>query len=149
MTPAQNQLYWREWSAVVKACKSHGWPVPDRHELHAQALGRDKSHLHFTNQDFDLVLAEFRAISQPANLQAQLHALDQPRLRLLYAIRRLAPAPYSAAIARAKFGQPDPDQLTLGQLAQLHLTLISRARAKAARRPDPPSPSLDSQSTPG
>ncbi|HRT57624.1 MAG TPA: hypothetical protein P5038_13440 [Candidatus Paceibacterota bacterium] len=130
MTRAQDQLYWREWAAVVRTCKAHGWPVPDRHELHASALGSDKSHLDFTNADFDLVLAQFRAISQPDNLGAQLRAQDQPRARLLYSIRRLAPEAYSAKVARDKFGTADLDELGLGQLAQLHITLAARARRK-------------------
>src|ERR1035437_7933284 len=84
MTPLQNSLYFREWGRVRAACKEQGFPVPDRHSLHVKALGNDKSHLDFTNVDFDLVLAEFRALSQPDNLAAQLRQQDMPRRRLLY-----------------------------------------------------------------
>src|ERR1035441_4613794 len=64
MTPLQNSLYFREWGRVRTACKQQGFPIPDRHSLHVKALGQDKSHLDFTNVDFDLVLAEFRALSR-------------------------------------------------------------------------------------
>ena len=100
MTALQNSLYFREWGRVRAACKLHGFPVPDRHSLHVKALGQDKSHLVFTNDDFDLVLAEFRALSQPDNLAAQLRQQDMPRRRLLYSIWRLAPEPYWRAIAQ-------------------------------------------------
>ena len=63
MTASQNRLYFREWGSVRAACKAHGWPVPDRHELHVRALGFDKSHLDFNNEDLDKVLAEFRKLS--------------------------------------------------------------------------------------
>ncbi len=84
MTALQNRLYFREWGRVRAVCKQHGFPVPDRHALHVKALGLDKSHLDFTDADFDQVLAEFRAISQPDNLAAQLRQQEQPRCRLLY-----------------------------------------------------------------
>ena len=86
MTALQNSLYFREWGRVRATCKQQGFPVPDRHALHVKALGQDKSHLDFTNDDFDRVLAEFRALSQPDNLAAQLCQQDMPRRRLLYSI---------------------------------------------------------------
>ena len=92
MTALQNRLYFREWGRVRAACKQQGFPIPDRHGLHVKALGFDKSHLDFTNEDLDQVLAEFRAISQPDNLAAQLRQQDMPRRRLPYSIRRLAAA---------------------------------------------------------
>ncbi len=84
MTALQNRLYFREWGRVRAVSKQHGFPVPDRHALHVKALGLDKSHLDFSDADFDQVLAEFRAISQPDNLAAQLRQQEQPRCRLLY-----------------------------------------------------------------
>jgi hypothetical protein len=134
MTPAQNALYFREWGRVRSVCKQQGFPVPDRHSLHVKALGLDKSHLDFTNNDFDLVLAEFRAISQPDNLAAQLRQQDMPRRRLLYSIRRLAAEPYWRAIAQDKFGTADETRLDLAQLAQLRITLTARARARSRRQ---------------
>lgn len=81
MTPKQESLYWREWAAVRAA-----WPEADRHELHLRALGADKSHKTFTNLEFDKVLAEFRSLSRPADLAAQLRQLGQAKKRLLWKI---------------------------------------------------------------
>ncbi|MCX6922705.1 MAG: hypothetical protein NT154_05745 [Verrucomicrobia bacterium] len=134
MTALQNSLYFREWGRVRVACKQQGFPVPDRHSLHVKGLGHDKSHLDFTNEDFDLVLAEFRALSQPANLAAQLRQQDQPRRRLLYTICRLAPEPYWRSIARDKFGTTDLDRLDLVQLRQLLITLAARSRSRQRRQ---------------
>jgi Tfp pilus assembly protein PilN len=131
MTALQNSLYFREWGRVLAACKQHGFPIPERHSLHVKALGQDKSHLDFTNDDFDRVLAEFRALSQPDNLAAQLNLQDQPRRRLLYSIRRLAPEAYWRSIARDKFGTSDETRLDLVQLRQLRITLTARSRSHA------------------
>ena len=133
MTTLQNRLYFLEWSRVRAACKQQGFPIPDRHSLHVKALGFDKSHLDFTNEDLDQVLAEFRAISQPDNLAAQLRQQDQPRRRLLYSIRRLAAEPYWRSIAQDKFGTADETRLDLEQLRQLLITLTVRARSRQRR----------------
>jgi hypothetical protein len=133
MTALQNRLYFREWGRGRAACKHQGFPIPDRHGLHVKALGVDKSHLSFTNEDLDQVLAEFRAISQPDNLAAQLRQQDQPRRRLLYTIWRMAPEPYWRSIARDKFGTADETRLDLDQLRQLLITLAARARCRQRR----------------
>ena len=134
MTTSQNSLYFREWGRVRTACKQQGFPIPDRHSLHVKALGLDKSHLDFTNADFDQVLAEFRALSQPDNLAAQLRQQDMPRRRLLYSIRRLADEPYWRAIAQDKFGSADETRLDLAQLTQLRNTLAARSRSRSHRQ---------------
>jgi len=134
MTTKQNSLYWREWGALVRYCKAKGLAAPDRHALHAAALGADRSHLAFTNEDFDRVLGEFRAHSRPADLGSQLRQLDQPRRRLNYAVRALAPAAeYWGKIARDRFGTEDLDALSLEQLTQLRNTLADRRRARQRR----------------
>ena len=134
MTPKQNSLYWREWGAVVRHCKAANLPAPDRHDLHQAALGADKSHLAFSNEDFDRVLGQFRSYSRPADLGAQLRQMSQPRVRLKYAINSLAPAAdYWAAIARDRFGTCDLDALSIEQLAQLRNTLADRRRARQRR----------------
>ena len=134
MTAKQNSLYWREWGAVVRYCKAHGLLAPDRHSLHVAALGADKSHLAFTNEDFDRVLGEFRSFSQPADLAGQLRQLNQPRIRLKYAVNALAPAAeYWAKIARDRFGTDDLEALSIEQLTQLRNTLVSRGRARQRR----------------
>jgi hypothetical protein len=134
MTAKQNSLYWREWGAVVRYCKGNNLPVPDRHSLHMAALGASRSHLAFTNEDFDQVLGEFRARSQPTNLGAQLRQIDQPRIRLKYAVNALAPdAAYWAKIARDRFGTDDLSALSIEQLTQLRNTLAARGRARQRR----------------
>jgi hypothetical protein len=134
MSPKQNSLYWREWGAVVRFCKANGLPEPDRHSLHAAALGTEKSHLAFTNEDFDRVLGAFRSYSRPADLAGQLRQLNQPRIRLKYAVNALAPAAeYWAKIARDRFGTDDLDALTIEQLTQLRNTLAARGRAHRRR----------------
>jgi hypothetical protein len=133
MTTSQNSLYFREWGKVRAACKQQGFPVPDRHSLHVRALGQDKSHLDFTNDDFDRVLAEFRAITQPDNLAAQLRQQDQPRRRLIYGITNLAPESYWRVIAQDKFGTDDETRLDLDQLRQLRMTLAARVRSRQRR----------------
>ena len=133
MTALQHSLYFREWGRVRTACKQQGFPIPDRRSIHVKALGQDKSHLDFSNDDFDRVLAEFRAISQPDNLAAQLRQQDMPRRRLLYSIMHLAEEPYWRAIAQDKFGTADETRLDLVQLTQLRLTLAARARSRTRR----------------
>ena len=134
MTTKQNSLYWREWGAVVRYCKGNNLAAPDRHALHLVALGTYRSHLAFTNEDFDRVLAEFRAHSRPADVSAQLRQLAMPRVRLKYAINSLAPAAeYWAKIAHDRFGTEDLDALSIEQLTQLRNTLAARGRAQRRR----------------
>jgi hypothetical protein len=134
MSLKQNSLYWREWAAVLRQCRASGLATPDRHALHAAALGADKSHLAFTNEDLDRVLAEFRSYSRPADLVTQLRQLNQPRIRLKYAVNALAPAPeYWAKIAHDRFGTDDLDALSIEQLTQLRNTLAARGRAQRRR----------------
>ena len=87
MTSKQIVLYWREWGSLGKRCAAEGWTVPDRHELHVRALGRDKSMKLLTNREFDLVLGVFRTYSQAENLQSQVRQMRQPRTRLEHRIK--------------------------------------------------------------
>ena len=103
--------------------------------MHMAALGIYRSHLAFTNEDFDRVLAGFRAHSRPADVGAQLRQLAMPRIRLKYAISSLAPAPeYWAKIARDRFDTDDLDALSIEQLTQLRNTLVARGRARQRRQ---------------
>lgn len=87
MTKAQTFLYWREWNSVVGYCKFRNLPAPDRHELHERALGGPKSSKAFTNADLDLVLAGFRAIYRPHDVNTQLRQQAQPTRRLHWKLR--------------------------------------------------------------
>lgn len=132
ITKKQDWLYWREWGAVRKVD-----PAADRHALHAQALGADKSHKDFSNADLDKVLGVFRAISDASNLNAQLRQAGQERFRLKFSIGKLAPASYTAAICQDRFGTRDLDELTIEQLLQVRITLSARASARRARKAAP------------
>ena len=87
MSPAQTMLYFREVGRARDVLKAKGLPFGDvqRHALHKKALGATKSSKDFTNGDLDKVLAALRAIIDPGDLRAQLHALDQPEVRNLEA----------------------------------------------------------------
>jgi hypothetical protein len=138
MSPKQNSLYWREWSAVRKKLAADpSAPAADRHALHIEALGADKSHHAFTNTDFDKVLAAFRAVTRPADLDAQLRQINQDRTRTLHAIQR-HDHPYIAAIALERFQTSDYTQLPTPKLKLLAMTLTERRRAKARKAaPEP------------
>ena len=121
MTAKQESLYWREWQAVRVACKKANLSEPDRHALHSKALGQDMSHLAFSNVDFDLVLAEFRAVSNPAGVGAQLRQQAQPRARELHKIAELMiclelyhpdPLGYIREIIRDKFNRGSTRQVS-------------------------------------
>jgi len=126
MTYDQDKLYWREWGKAVRYCREHGFSEPDRHELHARALGRDKSHLKFTNRDFDEVLKEFRAISDPNNIEAQKRLIEMPKIRLRHRIRELADEPYLLAIVRDRFKKAALEDLDETELEQLRNSLCDR-----------------------
>ena len=125
MTRGQVSLYWREWNRVRKAA-----PATQRHDLHVQALGFDVSHKDFTNGDLDKVLAEFRAVSEPWNLNAQMRQLNQPRERLMWSIRQRADRPYWEKIMRDRFKKERLEDLSDGELEQLRNTLAARGKKK-------------------
>jgi hypothetical protein len=118
MSPLQEKLYWREWGAVHKAD-----PSIDRHELHIAALGEDKSHKHFTNDEFDKVLGQMRAISKPTDLAGQLRQLNQKKTRLVWKISQEQCA-LLAVVLKSSF---DSFSLTVGdQLrAELYIAQIA------------------------
>lgn len=76
MTPRQTQLYWREWAAVRRAD-----PRADRSVLTVRALGEPTSSKALTNAQLDRVLAVFRAVSRPADVDGQLRQMEQARRR--------------------------------------------------------------------
>lgn len=149
LTRNQNALYWREWSAV-KSVLMPGrstWTKDEetqrRHALHIQAIGDEKSHVDFDNEDFDHVLGAFRAISRPTDLNAQLHALNGQKTRLLFGIRRSAISigvnePYVAGIVRTmnaegKLGSAELEELHPKDLVKVMIAL-RKHQARPARR---------------
>lgn len=92
MTPNQEKLYWREWSAARAALRDLGHKLPDnelRHWLTTQALGEDKPHKAFNNVDFDRFLGVARGYSAMADLGEQLRLQEQPLKRCLFACNAL------------------------------------------------------------
>lgn len=132
MTKAQTSLYWREWQAAKKALVVHQGLLPseadrERHAIHRAELGRDKSSSAFTNRDLDLVLAAFRALSRPDDLQAQIDAADQPSIRLVHAIGRLGlPDDYLDSLAAQLYHGHRWRDLPVEKLEMLRMTAKSR-----------------------
>lgn len=121
-SPAKDGKYWNEWKAV-RAVK----PDLDRHAFHVEVFGEDKSHVDFTNDDFDAFLAACKAITEPGNLQAQLDALNGRKKRLLFGITRAASPDYVAGIVArmrsegklkaSRLDMLDPDDLEKVRIA--------------------------------
>lgn len=138
MTPAQRSLYWREFAAVQRV-----YPDADRHELHAQALGVDKSSSAFTNEDLDKVLATFRAISRPDDFAGQMRQVQQPVTRALYALDQVmrclalyvadAPA-YRDAVMASCFRGKTLSDLRPDQIHTLRMTLWARINGATGMR---------------
>jgi hypothetical protein len=126
MSKSQTALYWREWAAAKRAGRLDD---SDRHRLHIEALGYDKSSTDFTNKDLDKVLSVFRAISRPDDLSAQLRQLDQQKIRILHKCRQLADPAYIARVVLDKFHVHALEELTQAQATMLLFTLTNRARA--------------------
>jgi hypothetical protein len=127
ITKKQNRWYWQEWSKARRVD-----PALDRHALHISALGYDKSHGEFTNEEFETVIAEFLCISEPENLDAQLRLLKQPKVRLIYRITRLAPEAYLQTLLQDRWKTSNLMDLSVSDLHQLRNTL--KARSNALRR---------------
>lgn len=151
LSKPQQLRFWREWSV---ACKVQGWTKTqswtgaqidnERHALLDRA-GFDSLTKVDPLKGFDRVLAELAVLSRPSDLEPQLRAAQQPRIRLLYAIENLAKqislsqlvpgrSAYASAIAIDRFGHADFDRLSLEQLEQLRNTLQSRAAAHKRRQ---------------
>jgi hypothetical protein len=139
LSTAQQHLHWALWKRV-KAKLMPGretWTKHEeterRHALYVQALGDEKSLTAFDNDDFDKVKAAMLAIVEPTNLNAQLHALNGQRKRLLFGIRRLvksmgADELYVAGIVRTmnaegKLGSEDLEQLHPRELTKVMIAL--------------------------
>lgn len=131
MTKAQEKLYWREWGAVRKAD-----PQADRHQIQKQALGVDYHvpHKEYSNRQFDVVLAAFRAISRPASIEPQLRAQAQPAHRQQHRIHEIQKclalyvedvAGYIATVAEDRFGVPADGTFSLDDLSDQETARIN------------------------
>lgn len=107
MTPKQTQFYWSEWAAVRRVCLAKGWAVPERHELHVKALGKEKSSKDFSNGDFDRVLQVFRSFSRPDSVNAGLRQERMPRSRLEHKIKIELMRLLAVCLGSARDGQAE------------------------------------------
>ena len=147
MTKSQSSLYWRTWAGVRKTLiEMGGYSKEDadqeRHEIHKQALGSDKSSKLLNNRDLDKILDHFRAYLVLADgpTTGPARADSQPTKRLIYAITQTGlPEPYLESIARDQFGTSDWRALDEHQLTKFRFTAVSRAaaRRKADRESKP------------
>jgi hypothetical protein len=136
MTSKQSALYWREWQAAKQALVIHQGLLPseadaERHKIHLVELGSDKSSAAFTNADLDKVLAGFRAISRPDDLDGQLRQSDQPHRRLVWAIERLGlDDAYLDSLASQLYGGGPWRDLAVPDLEHLRMTAKARVRQR-------------------
>lgn len=100
----------------------------------SQALGRpvDSASDIKSNKDFDAVKGHLLAISQSANVNAQVAIANMPRTRLIVGIRqRAARLNYHLpALSLDRFHTEDWEGLQEWQLEQLRDTLAAREQAK-------------------
>jgi hypothetical protein len=101
-----------------------------RHACHVVALGRDRSSKCLTAAEADRVVCLFRLLADPLDLGAMVEwekprRLDRTRLlwRVNYGRHKM---PYVWAVARDKFGEPNPERLSDEQLHDLVRTLANR-----------------------
>lgn len=134
LSKAQQALHWRLWKQALPKLMPgrETWTKLEeteaRHALYIQALGEDKSLTEMGNEDFDLVLGALRAIVDPTDLNAQLHALNGQKKRLLYGIRKLASEDYIQGIvhsmnAEGKLGGAVLEELHPRDLAKVMIAL--------------------------
>ncbi len=120
MTKDQRDKYFGFWAGAKKA---QGWinlPKKEedalRYDIQERALGGvRKSSADLTNKEQDIVLAAFRAISSPSDLNFQIRQIEQERTRLLYRIAQQilvlglfmegedGPLKYAQSIVRDRF----------------------------------------------
>ena len=144
MTKAQSSLYWRTWAKVRKTLIELGdYSKEDadaeRHVIHRQALGSDKSSKLLNNRDLDTILDHFKTylVLSDGPSTAPARADSQPCKRLIFAITQTGlPEPYLESISRDQFNTSDWRALDEAQLTKLRFTAVSRAaaRRKAARK---------------
>lgn len=128
-----------EDTAAAAARRVHGLVYADglRHAAHVVALGRRVSSSDLSNKELDRVLVLFALLKDPEDIDALIrwaHPDQDARRRLLWAVQNVGwPAAYIAHVARAKYGQSDPEQLNDAQLRQLLVTLKERTKRRPAQ----------------
>jgi hypothetical protein len=138
MTAAQTKKYWQLWGRVRKALTELGDfskadADAERHAIHREALGCERSSKDFKNRDVDAVFDAFERIlvvfDGPGTHD---RAETQPTARLVWAIEQLGlDEPYLQAIARDQFKTDAWRSLTERQLTRFRYTCTARARSRS------------------
>lgn len=85
MNLAQIKMYRAEWAKAAKVLSAAGRTAEEieakRLAITAQVCGRAKSSTKFTGRELDRVIAAIKAISAPADFNAQMRQEDQPDVR--------------------------------------------------------------------
>jgi len=140
MTPKQTAKYWRMWGRLRTALVNLGEfskadADAERHAIHREALGCEKSSKDLTNRDLDKI---FDAFDRVLVILDGPHQIDrearQPAARLIWAIDQLGlDEPYIQAIARDEFQTPDWRSLSEPQLTRFRYTLTRAARRRSQK----------------
>lgn len=141
MTPKQQGLYFRKWGRVRSALLEFGGfsaqqAELERHAIHLEALGEDKSSKDFNNRDLDAVLDAFEdrlvILDGP---RKERRSETQARARRIFAIEALGvPDAYIQKLARDQFHTSDWKQLSFTQLDRLRYTVTARSRSLKKRK---------------
>lgn len=138
MTKSQTSLYWRTWAKVrASLIDLGGFSKEDadaeRHEIHKQALGTDKSSKLFNNRDLDKILDGFQSylVLAEGPTTGPTREKLQPCQRLIYAIEKLGlPEPYLESIARDQFNTSEWRKLSEIELTKFRFTATARTTAR-------------------
>jgi hypothetical protein len=141
-SPELDEVYQTAWDAagLLAIRLHHGVTLDDlRHGQHIAVLGRDISATDIDNLQLDKIMAWFRILADPENLDAVMEfsnpTISQKR-RYVASIQRLAPQAYIHAICAGKFGKlyhaPDWEDLPIWALRQLIMTLKARKPVQQA-----------------
>lgn len=137
-SPALNGLLQTIRQAAASRARQVGGSITAedlRHACHCIALGVDRSSRRLTNAEFDRVLALFKLLAEPENLDHIIawNAEDSgARERLLWTVQNAVSPGYAARISLDRFGTSAFEDLPTWQLRQLAITVRQRARSKAA-----------------
>jgi hypothetical protein len=124
ITKAQHNHYFALWGDARRELRRLGLTPKEadakRKLVHLEAgaidaNGDPKSHYDLTNDEFDDVKAKFLAISRPADLNAQIHQIDQAIIRARHkagelmtqiGVEQSAQARYLDGVAKNVHGKP-------------------------------------------
>jgi hypothetical protein len=135
----------RELLARVLACakqiaqREHRGPKTDdfRRACHIVAIGANKSSLDFTNDEVERVVALFRVLTDPLNLNWLADWADPlvaKKRNLIAAAKRKAPEAYVLAIMKDKYHTSLIEDLNIKQLQSLCFTLNKRKEGWVSNR---------------